>query len=120
MSVSVKKIAGVESVHVYLNKGLVDITLKPGNTVKLAQLRKAIRDDAFTPKQARVTVIGKLFHEGGRLEFKVAGTNEEFPVRSTTQKSWQTQVGRELTVKGLISAPVNHEGPGVLQITSVF
>ncbi|MDE3180969.1 MAG: hypothetical protein KGM47_15085 [Acidobacteriota bacterium] len=113
MSVSIGNISGVESVHVLLNRGLVDVKLKPGNMVKSEQIRKAIKDDAFTPKDARVVVIGQLASQAGKLQFKVAGTNEIFPVASTPHKSWQSQVGRELTVDGLISTT------GTLQITSV-
>lgn len=113
MSVSIGKIAGVESVHVFLNKGLVDIKLKPGNTVRIEQIRKAIENDAFTPKDARVVAVGQIISQGGKLQFKLARTNETFPLSRTPHKSWQSQVGRELTVDGLISTI------GTLQITSV-
>lgn len=95
MSVSIGKIAGVESVHVFLNKGLVDIKLKPGNTVTLGAIRKAIENDAFTPKDARVVVAGELVPQSGKRQFKVTGTNETFPLASTPHKSWQTQVGQK-------------------------
>ena len=113
MSVSIKKISGVESVNVFLNKGLVDIKLKPGNTARIEQIRKAIEDDAFTPKDARVVAVGELVSSNGKLEFKVAGTNETFPVAFTPHKSWQKEAGQKVTVNGLISTS------GTLQITSV-
>ncbi len=98
---------------VSLKQGLVNIHLKPGNAVKLDQVRKAIENDAFTPKDAKVVAVGELVSQNGKLEFKVAGTNETFPAASTPHKSWQTQVGQKLTVNGLISTS------GTLQITSV-
>lgn len=117
MSVSIGKIAGVESVHVFLNKGLVDIKLKPGNTVKIDQIRKAIENDAFTPKAARVVAVGQIISQGGKLQFKLAGTNETFPIAHTPHKSWQSQTGHAVTVNGLISAASGESG--TLQITSV-
>ncbi len=117
MSVSIGKIAGVESVHVLLNKGLVDVKLKPGNMVKIEQIRKAIENDAFTPKDARVVAVGQIISQGGKVQFKLAGTNETFPVVHTPHKSWQSQAGHTVTVNGLISAGSGDSG--TLQITSV-
>jgi hypothetical protein len=106
-------------VNVSLKTGLVSITLKPGNTVRIDQIRKAILDDAFTPKDARVAVVGDLVSQDGKLRFKVAGTNEVFPVGSTPHAAWQKQSrGKPLLVNGLISEPANRAGIGTLQITS--
>lgn len=118
MSVSIKKIPGVKSVNVSLKQGLVSIALTPGNTVTMAQIRKAIRDDAFTPKEAHVTVEGDLARENGKLQFKVAGTNETFPIASTPHQSWQKFVGHEVTIDGLLAAPAKGAEGGSLQIIS--
>lgn len=114
-----KKIPGVESVDVSLNRGLVSIRLKPGNTVAIEQVRKAIEDDAFTPKDARVIAVGELVSRGGKLQFKVVGTSETFPVAPTPHAPWQKEIGHRLTVNGLISAPTKRGQSGTLQITSV-
>lgn len=119
MSVAVKKIPGVESVNVSLNKGLVSITLVPGNAVRLDQIRKAILNEAFTPKDANVVAVGRLVSESGKLRFAVEGTNETFAVASTQHQSWQEYIGREVTVKGLLAAPVKGTEGGALQLTSV-
>lgn len=87
MSVSIKKLPGVESVHVFLKRGLVDIKLKPGNTIRIEQIRKAIENNAFTPKSANVVVVGKVVSQSGKLHFNVAGTNEMFPLATTAHKS---------------------------------
>ncbi len=105
--------------NVSLNEGLVSITLVPGNAVRLDQIRKAILNDAFTPKDANVVAVGRLAAEGGKLRFVVAGTNETFPVASTEHPSWQRYIGREATVKGLLAAPVKGTEGGALQLTSV-
>jgi copper chaperone CopZ len=119
VSVAVKKIPGVESVNVSLNKGLVSIKLVPGNGVRLAQIRKAILNDAFTPKNANVVAVGRLVSQGGKLRLVVEGTNETFPMASTQHQSWQKYIGREVTVKGLLAAPVKGAEGGALQLTSV-
>ena len=103
--------------NVSLKQGLVSITLKPGNTVTLAQVRKAIKDDAFKPQEARVNAVGELMPSNGKLEFRITGTNEVFPVESTPHASWQKQSGKPLLVNGLISEPANRADLGTLQIT---
>jgi hypothetical protein len=118
VSVAVKKIPGVETVNVSLNQGLVSIKLVPGNKVRMDQIRKAILDDAFTPKNANIVAIGKLVSEEGKLQFKVAVTNESFPVASTAHQSWQKYVGRNVTVDGLLAAPAKGAEGGALQIIS--
>lgn len=103
--------------NVSLKQGLVSIALKPGNTVSLQQVRKAIENDAFTPKGARVVVAGELRTVSGSLEFMVSGTNETYPVASTAHASWDKQIGKQALVTGLISAPSNQNGSGTLEIT---
>lgn len=103
--------------NVSLKHGLVSITLKPGNTVTLEQVRKAIKDDAFTPKEARVVAVGELAPASGKLQFKIARTNEVFAVEPTPHALWQKQTGKSLLVSGIISESANRSGTGILQIT---
>lgn len=108
--------------NVSLKTGLVSITLEPGNTVRVEQIRKAILDDAFTPKDARVAVVGDLVSQGGKLQFKVAGTNELFPVAAPTHMPhmpWQNEAGQAVLATGLISVPAKGSAGGTLQIVSV-
>ena len=105
--------------NVSLKNGLVSIKLAPGNTVRMEQIRKAILDDAFTPKDAQVVAVGQLVSQGGKFLFKVARTNETFPVLSTLHTSSQKEVGRKLTINGLIAAPGKAVEGGTLQITNV-
>jgi uncharacterized protein (AIM24 family) len=118
VSVAIKKIPGVESVNVSLNQGLVSIKLAPGNTVRIEQIRKAILNDAFKPREARVEMVGDLVSQNGKLQFKVAGTGEVFAV-STSYRSLQNEVKHSLTVSGLIAAPAKGAEGGTLQIRSV-
>jgi hypothetical protein len=119
VSVSIKKIAGIDSVNVTLNRGLVSIKLKPQNRVTLEEVREAIEHDAFTPKDARVVAVGKFISEGGNTRFEISGSNETFPVARTPHQSWQEQVGQVLTVNGLILAPTSRGKSGTLQITDI-
>lgn len=64
---------GVEAVTVSLNKGYAEAELTPDAPTTLAQIREAIRDNGFTPKQAVLRIEGTFastpsptLHGGGR------------------------------------------------------
>jgi len=76
VDVALKKVAGVESVEVSLNKGFATVKLKPGNTVSIPQLWQLIHQKGYTPKATTVLVRGELAAVQGRLQLKVQETNE--------------------------------------------
>jgi len=116
-----KKLPGVESVRVSLNEGKATMDLKAGNSLSIEQIRKAVTDQGFTPKVAKVTAIGDLTSPEGRLQFKVNGTNDVFTVMETPHAQWRKQAGNNLIVNGLIQPPngANAKAPGLIQITQV-
>lgn len=60
------KLPGVTSVRVSLNEGKAVAQLAPDSTTTLAQIREVIRHNGFTPKDASVTVVGRLVRDGER------------------------------------------------------
>jgi hypothetical protein len=72
--VAVRKLSGVESVDVSLDRATADIRLRAGNTVTLPQLRQIIKNNGFTSKEANVTVAGNLIERGGKPALDVTGT----------------------------------------------
>ncbi|HMF98936.1 MAG TPA: heavy metal-associated domain-containing protein [Vicinamibacterales bacterium] len=66
MSVAIKKLDGVESVDVSLEKATADIRLKPGNTITLPQLRKIIRQSGYPTKNAQVNARGTFVERNGQ------------------------------------------------------
>ncbi len=75
MRVAVRKLPGVESVNVSLERASTDIQLRPGNSITLEQLRRIIKNNGFTAKEATVTVVGKLIERGGQPVLDVTATN---------------------------------------------
>jgi copper chaperone CopZ len=80
VDVALKKVAGVESVEVSLNKGLATVKLKPGNTVSVPQLWELIHRNGYTPNATTVSVRGELATVNGALQLKVAGTKDIMPL----------------------------------------
>ena len=66
MSVAVRKVDGVESVDVSLEKAAADIRLKPNNRVTLSQLRAAIKKNGYATRDAQVEAHGKIALRDGK------------------------------------------------------
>ena len=67
MSVAVRKLSGVESVDVSLEKASADIRLKPGNTITLPQLRELIKTNGYPTKDAHVEARGRFVDRNGTI-----------------------------------------------------
>src|SRR5579863_697659 len=80
VDVALRKVAGVESVEVSLNKGLATVKLKPGNTISVPQLWELIHKNGYTSKATAVSVRGELSTAQGRLALKVSGTKDIIPL----------------------------------------
>lgn len=103
MRVSVKSVAGVESVDVSLAKGLASVKMKPGNTVTLKQLQSAITKNGFTMKDSMVTVEGTAVLEAGRVQLKVSGSNEMLDLVPQGQAAPSAALnGKSVTVTGVV------------------
>jgi hypothetical protein len=75
--------AGIKSVDVSLKKGLLEIVLIPGNSFKISDLRKRIRENGYRPMEATVTAVGEF--NGSR--FDVLGSGESYELDSHGTKT---------------------------------
>ncbi len=121
MSVALKKIPGVESVEASLNQGKAFVRLKPGNSVRFDDLIQRVRDNAFTPKEAKVTVRGEVLWIGGKLRLKVLGINQTYdlvlPASSAgSGNELGKQAGKVIAIEGVIPAPEGRTAPTVIQV----
>jgi copper chaperone CopZ len=80
---SVQRLDGVKSVDVSLKKGMLDIVLKRGNTFRMSDLRKRIRENGFRPMEATITAVGQF----NGSKFEILGSGESYDVSSTDSKS---------------------------------
>jgi copper chaperone CopZ len=101
--VSVKSVAGVESVDVSLANGLASVKMKPGNTVTLKQLQSAITKNGFTMKDSTLTVEGTVVVEAGTVQLKVSGSNEMLNLVPQGQVAPAAALnGKSVTVTGVV------------------
>ncbi len=101
-----KKVRGVESVDVSLNKGEALIRLKPGNTVTVEQIRQVVIDNGFTPKDSDVEVAGTVIERNGKPALAVTGLDLVYLLeddrggRGKAEELWRHARGKEVLVKG--------------------
>jgi copper chaperone CopZ len=83
VAASVQRLPGVKSVDVSLKKGLLKIVLGRGNTFKISDLRKRIRENGFRSMEATVTAVGDF---SGSSKFEVVGSGESYDVARPESK----------------------------------
>jgi copper chaperone CopZ len=124
VNVALKKVAGVESVDVNLNKGLATVKLKPGNTVSIPQLWQLIHEKGYTPKATTVSVRGDLANVEGRLQLRVLGSGGTLalvadPKSATAYGEASKKLGQTVIVQGVMVPAKDLKAPVPLQVSHV-
>jgi copper chaperone CopZ len=124
VNVALKKVPGVESVNVSLNKGLASVKLKPGNTVSVTQLWIIIHQNRYTPKATTVLVRGELTEEQGKPQLKVTGTSQVLalsvdPKNADLQSAVHRRLGQTAALEGIMMPAKDFKAPVPLQVTNV-
>ena len=122
MRVALEKVDGVETVSVTLKRGVAHITLKEGNTVTLAGLRRIIKEAGYPSRDATVVVVGTVRGERARLTLEVSGTKEVFDLGAGEGRSLadvERRVDRSVELTGTIPAPDPKSVRERIQVQSV-
>jgi copper chaperone CopZ len=120
--VSLKSVAGVESVDVSLEKGLGAVKMKPGNTTTLKQLQDAITKNGFTMKQSKATVAGTILVTNGKMQLKVSGSNDVLQLVPESQSvpDASSKQDKAVTVTGTIPEAAKGKSPDSLNYHSLM
>jgi copper chaperone CopZ len=124
VNVALKKVTGVESVEVSLNKGLATVKLKPGNTVSVPQLWELIHKNGYTPKTTAVSVRGELASVNGFLQLKVSGTKDTLPLAADAKNAAafgdaSKKIGQTVVVQGVLVPAKDLKASVPLQVVEV-
>jgi copper chaperone CopZ len=123
VGVELKKLPGVASVEVSLNKGKALLKLEPGNSVQLREIVQKVRDKAFTPKEASVQVRGEVVSASGKLQLRVTGSSEAFDLTGPTgvlaEPSGTLAASKTVIIEGVVAAPKDRQYPSMLEVQSV-
>jgi hypothetical protein len=126
--VAVRRLEGVESVTVSLERASAAIGLRPGNRITLPQLRQIIKNNGFTAKEATVTAVGTLIERGGKPALSVTGTDivwllapragTDAAYADASQRATAHQTG-PIEVVGTVAAPTDPSQPEVLVLEAL-
>lgn len=120
MRVSLKSVAGVDTVNVSLEKGLASVTLKAGNNATLKQLNDAIAKNGFTMKQSEATVDGQVVQEGGKLKLQITGSNDKLELAPEPEASPAASlVGKNVEVSGTLPEAAKGNTPEVIRYRTI-
>ena len=119
--VSLKSVAGVDTVNVSLEKGLASVTLKPGNAATLKQLGDAIAKNGFTMKQSEATIDGQVVQEAGKLKLQITGSNDKLELvsESGTASAAGSLVGKTVEVTGTIPEAPKGKAPELIHYRTI-
>ena len=124
VDVALRKVAGVESVEVSLNKGLATVKLKPGNTVSVPQLWELIHKNGYTPKTTSVSVRGEVAGVTGAFQLKVSGTQETLPLAADPKNAAAFEdvsrnVGHTVVIQGVMVPAKDFKAAVPLQVSQL-
>jgi copper chaperone CopZ len=119
--VSLKSVAGVESVDVSLKKGLATVKMKPENSATLRQLQDAIMKNGFTMKQSNATISGTILVANGKAQLKVSGSNDVLQLVPEAQNApnASSMQGKSVMVIGTIPEAAKGKSPDSLNYHSL-
>jgi copper chaperone CopZ len=124
VDVALKKVPGVESVEVSLNKGLATVKLKPGNTVSVPQFWQLLHEKGYTPKTTAVSARGEMANVQGRLELEVTGTKDALALAADVKNPAAyseagTKLGQTVIVQGVMVPGKDLKASTPLQVSDL-
>jgi len=119
--VSLKSVAGVDSVDVSLEKGLASVRMKPGNVATLKQLQNAITKNGFTMKASKATLVGTVVDVNGKAQLNVSGSNDVLQLVAQSQNvaAASSLRGQQVLATGTISEAHKGKVPDSITYTSL-
>lgn len=124
VNVALKKLPGVETAEVSLNRALATVKLKPGNTLSVYQMWSLLRDKGYTTKGGPLEVRGQLEKAQGVLSLRVSGTNEIIglepdPADRAAFTRAEAQTGQTVKLRGIMRPAKDVRTKVPLQVTGV-
>lgn len=122
MRVTLERLPGVESADVRLNEGRAIVRLAPGNAITMADIRRIVTRNGFTPQQAVVDAQADVVAAGARLQLRISGTNDVYDVAAqpeAVQQQLKNSDGHRVLIGGVVPPQNNPRARPVVQVTRV-
>lgn len=117
-----ERLPGVESAEVRLNEGRAIIRLAPENAITMADIRRSVTRNGFTPQQAVIDAQADVVAAGGRLQLRISGVNDVYDVATPSdafQQQLKNSVGHRVLIGGVVPPQNNPRATPVVQVTRV-
>jgi len=92
VSVGFKKIDGVESAEIGLQRGRGLVKLRPGNRARIEDFWSVVWGNGNKPKETRVTAIGDVVERGGKRYFRMTPGDGNYPVEGVPVKPGRARI----------------------------
>jgi copper chaperone CopZ len=124
--VVVRKVEGVESVDVSLERAAMDVRLRAANRITLGQLRQLVKNTGFIATDAVVTAVGTLVDHSGKPGLDVVGTNavwllvaDQGPVPVFPKEGGQSPFPKSVEPFREATRRLSSKQPGLVEVTGV-
>ncbi len=102
-----KRVEGVKSIDVQMEKGVVIITGKDDRSVNIGQVPGAVKDSGFSLKQMKVRVTGIARKDGEKFLLQYGGPEElltlgDMKTEQKKQFSEYIETGKAVEVQGIV------------------
>jgi copper chaperone CopZ len=97
-----KRMDGVQSAVLDLNKGEASLMFTGQHTTSLQQIQKSIIDGGFSPKEARIKVRGTLQQEGGAWQL-ITESGDLFLLEEADANFLASNNGQKIIVEGTVA-----------------
>ena len=116
-----QKLDGVESVEVSLNEGRVRVQFAPETSVTIAELRRTIRNQGFSPREAKLTVSAQIEMRDGGLVAMVPGSGVTYTVTAggDVLERLSGLVGSTVVLEAEVGLDQDDVTPDRMQVTRV-
>lgn len=115
----IQNMDGVQSATVSLNEGLLVADLKESNQLTLKEIREAVENSGFQPKEAIITVAGKVT-QGDDGAYVLETASQEHFVLTAEDKSVSDKIseaGQQYVITG--RAEINESGDTRLWVLNI-
>ena len=126
--VAIRKLEGIESVDVSLERASADMRLRPANRVTLPQLRQIIKNNGFSSKDASVTVVGTLSQRDAQIVLTVTGTDSVWQIDRSKSRDSAYAAALEhvmrrpadpVQIVGVVAAPASTNQPDEIAVETL-
>ncbi len=112
-----KKVEGVKSIEINIQKGIATLTAKENESIELGQVPGAIEDAGFTPDRIETVVSGTvILDRNGDLLLKIKNGENSFIIRGDPDRI-RGYVDRKVRVTG--ETTMQREGIWIIRVEKV-